>query len=56
MQINFVGRRLKTKDDVKLRIFEAEIPVKSMHDRSSEGAIVYIPFHRSGPLNMSIRV
>ena len=28
MQINFIGRRLKTKDDVKLRLFEAEIPVK----------------------------
>ena len=28
MHINFVGRRLKTKDDVKLRLFEAEIPVK----------------------------
>ena len=28
IHINFVGRRLKTKDDVKLRLFEAEIPVK----------------------------
>ena len=31
MHINFVGRRLKTKDDVKLRLFEAEIPVKNIN-------------------------
>ena len=28
MLINFIGRRLKTNDDVKLRLFEAELQVK----------------------------
>jgi hypothetical protein len=49
MQINFVGRRLKTKDDVKLRLYEAEIPVKfnyhSNKDVQSSIFVSILPGH-----------